>query len=132
MPKDIVFVQDASRSLAEERLHFCRDALNQAIRLLPKGDRFNVVLFRDDAEFCFQGWASPTDANIQQASAFIDAMKSRGDTDVFKSMQKILGLPRDPARPLIIVLVTDGKATKGLTESTRIIGEFSASDFNNP
>ena len=130
VPKDIVFVQDASRSLAEERLHFCRDALNQAIRLLPKGDRFNVVLFRDDAEFCFQGWASPTDANIQQASAFIDAMKSRGDTDVFKSMQKILGLPRDPARPLIIVLVTDGKATKGLTESTQIIGEFSKLNDN--
>ncbi len=130
VPKDIVFVQDASRSLAEERLHFCRKALNEAIRLLQRDDRFNVVLFRDDAEFCFQDWASPTDANIQLASAFIDAIKSRGDTDVFKSMQKILGLPRDPARPLIIVLVTDGKATKGLTESTRIIGEFSKLNDN--
>ena len=125
VPKDIVFVQDASRSLAEERLHFCRDALNQAVGLLPKGDRFNVALFREDAEFCFEGWASPTEENLARAKAFIDAMKSRGDTDVFKSMQKILSLPRDPARPLIVVLVTDGKATKGLTESSRIIGEFS-------
>ena len=130
VPKDIVFVQDASRSLAEERLHFCRDALNQAIRLLPKGDRFNVVLFREDAEFCFEGWASPTEENLARAKAFIDAMKSRGDTDVFKSMQAILGLPRDKARPLIIVLVTDGKATKGLTESSRIIGEFSKLNDN--
>ena len=55
VPKDIVFVQDASRSLAEERLHFCRDALNQTIRLLNPGDRFNVALFREDAEFCFEG-----------------------------------------------------------------------------
>ena len=130
VPKDIVFVQDASRSLAEERLHFCRDALNQTIRLLNPGDRFNVVLFREDAEFCFDGWASPTEGNLARAKAFIDAMKSRGDTDVFKSMQAILGLPRDNARPLIIVLVTDGKATKGLTESSRIIGEFSKLNDN--
>ncbi len=132
VPKDIVFVQDASRSLAEERLHFCRDALNKAIRVLPPGDRFNVALFREDVEFCFDGWASPNEANIQKASAFIDAMKAKGDTDVFKSMQAILGLPRDSARPLIIVLVTDGKATKGLTESSRIIGEFSKLNDNVP
>ena len=130
VPKDIVFVQDASRSLAEERLHFCRDALNQTIRLLNPGDRFNVVLFREDAEFCFKGWASPTEENLTRAKAFIDAMKSRGDTDVFNSMKSILSLPRDNARPLIIVLVTDGKATKGLTESSRIIGEFSKLNDN--
>ena len=34
------------------------------------------------------------------------------------------------ARPLIIVLVTDGKATAGLTESSRIIGEFSKLNDN--
>ena len=130
VPKDIVFVQDASRSLAEERLYFCRKALNEAIRLLPSGDRFNVALFRDDVEFCFDGWASPDEANIGKATEFINAMKSKGDTDVFKSMQAILGLPRDSARPLIIVLVTDGKATVGLTESSRIIGEFSKLNDN--
>lgn len=130
VPKDVVFVQDASRSLAEERLYFCRKALNEAIRSLPPQDRFNVVLFRENAEFCFDGWVSPNDATITQASAFIDAMKSRGDTDVFESMKAILGLPRDAARPLIIILITDGKATKGLTESSRIIGEFSKLNDN--
>ena len=130
VPKDIVFVQDASRSLAEERLHFCRDALNQAIRLLNPGDRFNVALFRENAEFCFEGWASPTEENLARAKSFIDAIKSRGDTDVFNSMKTILSLPRDNARPLIIVLVTDGKATRGLTESSRIIGEFSKLNDN--
>ncbi len=130
VPKDIVFVQDASRSLAEERLYFCRKALNEAIRLLPRNDRFNVALFREDVEFCFDGWAAPDEANIGKATEFINAMKSKGDTDVFKSMQAILGLPRDSARPLIIVLVTDGKATAGLTESSRIIGEFSKLNDN--
>ena len=130
VPKDIVFVQDTSRSLAEARLHFCREALNKAIRQLPPKDRFNVVQFREKADFCFQGWASPNEATIAQASAFIDAMKSQGDTDVFESMKSILALPRDKARPLIIILITDGKATTGLTQSSRIIGEFSKLNDN--
>lgn len=130
VPKDIVFVQDASRSLAEERLHFCRDALEAAVRALPQGDRFNVALFRDDVEFCFPSWASPSAENVEQAAGFIRAMRARGGTDVFRSLQTILALPRDSARPLIVILVTDGKATVGLTESSRIIGEFAKLNDN--
>lgn len=130
VPKDIVFVQDASRSLAEERLYFCRKALNEAIRLLPSTDRFNVASFRENVEFCFNGWASPNNGTIEQASSFINAMKSSGDTDLFESMKTILSLPRDSSRPLIIVLITDGKATKGLTKSSEIIGEFSKLNDN--
>lgn len=130
VPKDIVFVQDASRSLAEERLHFCRNALETAVRALPPTDRFNVALFRDDVEFCFQSWASPNEETIGQAADFIRAMRARGGTDVFRSLQTILALPRDSARPLIVILVTDGKATVGLTESSRIIGEFSKLNDN--
>lgn len=130
VPKDIVFVQDASRSLAEERLHFCRDALEAAVRSLPPGDRFNVALFRDDVEFCFPSWASPNAETIEQAAGFIRSMRAKGDTDVFRSLQTLLALPRDSARPLIVILVTDGKATVGLTESSRIIGEFSKLNDN--
>lgn len=130
VPKDIVFVQDASRSLAEERLHFCRKALEEAVRALPAKDRFNVALFRDNVEFCFPEWASPNDANVEQAAEFIRSMKAKGDTDVFRSLQTLLSLPRDSARPLIVILVTDGKATVGLTESSRIIGEFSKLNDN--
>lgn len=130
VPKDIVFVQDASRSLAEERLYFCRKALAEAIQKLAAPDRFNIALFRENAEFCFDGWATPNKETIEQATTFINAMKSKGGTDVFESMKSILTLPRDPARPLIIVLVTDGKATTGLTKSSSIIGEFSKLNDN--
>lgn len=130
VPKDIVFVQDASRSLAEQRLHFCRKALRDAIRTVPATDRFNVVLFRDKSAFCFPGWAAVNEANLAKADAFIDTMKSQGDTDLFESLKSLLSLPRDSKRPLIVVLVTDGKATKGLTVSSDIIGQFSQLNDN--
>ena len=124
--KDIVFVQDASRSLARERLHFCKEGLKEALGTVSAADRFNVVSFRDNATFCFGlDWALPTTENFQHAIAFIDSLDSRGDTDLFRSLKSLTALPRDPARPLIAIVITDGKATTGITASTRIIGEFS-------
>lgn len=124
--KDIVFVQDASRSLARERLHFCKEGLKEALGCIAAGDRFNIVSFRDDATFCFgKEWATPSHANFEKAIAFIDSLESRGDTDLFRSLESLLTLPRDPARPMIAVVITDGKATTGMTTSSRIIGEFS-------
>jgi hypothetical protein len=66
-----------------------------------------------------------TPANTNAAAAFFAAMRSAGDTDVFGSLSGLLELPRDPRRPLVALVVTDGRPTAGLTASTRIIGEFS-------
>lgn len=131
VPKDIVFVQDSSRSLSEQRLHFCREALVSSLDLIPQGDRFNIAEFRDKTTFCFPGgWVSPTAENKAAAKAFIEAMRAQGETDLFESLKSLMSLPRDPKRPLIVIAVTDGKATSGLTESTKIIGEFSKMNDN--
>lgn len=130
VPKDILFVQDASRSLANERLRFCKKALIDAVAKISPSDRFNVVAFRDKAAFCFSDWVSPDSQTIDQAQNFIDLLKSEGETDVLKSLKSLLAVPRDSKRPLIVILVTDGKATVGMTESTEIIGEFSALNDN--
>jgi hypothetical protein len=124
VPKDIVFVQDSSRSLAEERLYFCRQALQEGLKMLRPGDRFNVVSFSDSARFCFENWSAVEPAALARAAAFIGAMRSEGETDVFASMSALRDLPRDPARPMIAIVVTDGRATAGITGSTGIIGEF--------
>ena len=124
VPKDIIFLQDSSRSLAEERLYFCRQALKALLPRLNPDDRFNVVKFSGAAEFCFPGWSPVQPAALEAAAAFIDTMRSEGETDLFASVRALQTLPRDPARPLIAVVITDGRATAGLTESTEIIGAF--------
>lgn len=129
--KDIVFVQDASRSMARERLYFCKEGLKEALAFVSPADRFNIVSFRDTATFCFgQNWARPSRENFERALGFINDMDSRGDTDLFKSLKSLLDLPRDSARPMIAIVITDGKATMGITGSTRIIGEFSKLNDN--
>jgi len=125
IPKDIVFVQDSSASMSELRLAFCRRALARAIGMLHPDDRFNVVDFSDRVVFCFDTWRSPDPASIAQATAFINAMRADGDTDLYASMSALLELDRDPARPVIAVVITDGIPTTGVMDSSDIIGRFS-------
>lgn len=123
--KDIVWVQDVSGSISEERLNFCRRGLAAALETMNPDDRFAVVAFRDNVELCFPSWTAVTPESKKKASEFVSVMRSFGQTDVFGSLQSLLTLPRDPKRPMIALIVTDGKPTFGMTESAKIIGLFS-------
>ena len=125
VPKDIVWVQDVSASISEERLSFCRRGLAAALETMNPEDRFAVVGFRENFESCFPGWTAVTPESKQKADEFVSKMRSFGQTDIFGSLQSLIKLPRDAKRPMIAFLVTDGKPTFGMTESAKIIGAFS-------
>ena len=44
---------------------------------------------------------------------------------ILSSLRDLLALKREPGRPIVVLLVTDGLATAGKTGSSDIIGEFS-------
>lgn len=125
MPKDIVFVQDCSASMSEQRMFFCRDGLQRSLKLLQPGDRFNIVAFRDTPYTCFPGWATNSPESIAKAQEFITQLKAEGTTDIYATLRTLLALPRDPLRPVVAFLISDGRPTTGVTESSDIIGQFS-------
>jgi hypothetical protein len=130
--KDIVFVQDVSGSVTEERMVFCRRALAAALKTLNTGDRFNVIAFRDTYESCFPEWAAASAENVKKAETFVGGMRAFGQTDLFASLRGALTrLPRDPARPMIAVVVTDGKPTAGVTGDAKIISAFTRLNGGN-
>lgn len=125
VPKDVLLVQDASASIAEQRLYFCRLAMSNIVNRIGPQDRFNVVKFSDTAEFCFPDWAPLSEDSVSRAHTFIEGMRSLGETDILSSLKPLLDVSRQPGRPVVALLITDGLATTGLTRSTDIIGEFS-------
>ncbi len=125
LPKDIVFVQDCSASMAEQRLYFCRQALVQCLDRLGPNDRFNIAGFKERTTFCFAEWQTPSATTLTNAIRFIDGLQAGGNTDIYASMKDLLALPRERGRPMIAVVVTDGLANTGLTDSSDIIGSFS-------
>jgi Ca-activated chloride channel family protein len=125
LAKDVLFVQDASASITEQKLHFCREGLLKALAQLGPDDRFNVVEFRDKASQCFKDWALVNPDTLTRAREFIGAMKSEGNTDIFGSLKELLDVTRQPGRPVIVQVLSDGVATVGLTDRSRIIEAFS-------
>jgi hypothetical protein len=126
LPRDVIFVQDCSNSMAEQRLYFCRLGLAACLETLGPQDRFNIMAFREQAEWCFPDWAAVTPSALAEARAYIKALRSHGNTDIISSIREILDAPRQAGRPVIAVVVTDGRPTAGLTASTEIIGTFSS------
>lgn len=125
MPKDVVLIQDVSGSIGADRLAQGKAALKAALaNVLRAGDRFNVFAFRDVTLTPSNAWLTYGPDTRARAETFIDSLRAIGNTDLFLLLQDILTLPRDPARPTIAVVVTDGEPTVGVTGTTRIIGEF--------
>lgn len=125
LPKDLLLVQDGSASMTEQKLHYCREGMIKALVSLAPGDRFNVVEFRDSLVKCFDAWAPVNPDTLMRAREFISRMESVGNTDIFDALKSLLQFPRQPGRPAIMVVASDGVATSGLTDHARIIEAFS-------
>ena len=125
--KDIVFLLDASGSIGNDRLRSCRNAVLEALDRLNTGDRFNVVAFRDKFAYAFPdtAWREVDVDSVEQARSWLSKLKAHGNTDVFRTLRSVLTLPRDPARPIVAFVATDGDATSGMTRSAEIISRFS-------
>ncbi len=124
MSKDVLFVQDCSASMSEQRLYFCRQALTQSLAYLEPGDRFNVISFKNTNSLCFKNSAEVNAGTKQKARDFIERMHTGGNTDIYDSMRQVVERENDNERPVIAVLISDGVPTSGITDSTRIIGNI--------
>ena len=125
VPKDVVVLLDASGSIGNDRLKSCRAAARAILRSCTNsGDRFNLVAFRNKFSYAFRNWQECNKQSFERADKWLDNLTAHGRTDVFDVIKSVLTLPRDPARPLIALVVTDGDANAGVKETAQILSKF--------
>lgn len=125
VPKDFVLLLDASGSIGSERMSSLRRAAKSILSTaMNSGDRFNLVAFRNRYSYAFRTWRECTKTSFDAAHRWLDDLAAYGRTDVFATIESVLTLPRDPARPLIALVVTDGDANSGFTSTAEIISRF--------
>ena len=125
VPKDVVILLDASGSIGSTRLASCREASRRILRSCTNtGDRFNLVAFRDRFSYAFRSWRDCDAKSFEEGDRWLDNLASFGRTDVFATIRSVLTLPRDPKRPLIAMVVTDGDANEGVKETKEILSKF--------
>jgi len=122
--KDVVYLIDISGSIGSERLRACSAAIAEQVKTLNPGDRFNVAAFRGTFSYAFDRWMAADSVATDVAAKWVSRLKAGGATDVFATLRSVLALPRDPARPMIALVITDGEATQGVTRSAEIISAF--------
>lgn len=126
VPKDVVILIDASGSIGDDRLKSCRKAARAILRSCTNtGDRFNLVAFRDKFSYAFSSWQECNAESFENGDKWLLRLAAHGRTDVFATIASVLTLPRDPARPLIALVVTDGDANAGVSGTSDILSKFS-------
>ncbi len=132
LPKDIFFVIDSSNSMTERKLEKCKEGLKLCLQQLGPRDRFNVATFKAEPIYFRRIWVEPDPREIAAAIRFVDDLHAGGQTDIYGSLEGILGLRREiGGRPIIVYLISDGKPTTGLVDSSQIINRLTRRNRRN-
>ncbi len=128
LPKDICFVIDVSGSMSGLKIEQARKSLKFCLDNLNKDDRFNVISFSTESRPFQPKLVSAAD-HVDAARQHIDQLKAIGGTNINEALADALKMATgDPKRPYMIVFMTDGKPTVGVTDVKEILKNVSAAN----
>ncbi|HUS69848.1 MAG TPA: VIT domain-containing protein [Anaerolineae bacterium] len=126
--KDVILVLDTSGSMAGEKIGQAKDALEFVLDNLNPEDRFNIVAFSTGVRL-FQQELEPA-TRSDGAWRFIDDLRAVGGTNIDLALAEALTMA-DGERPQIIIFLTDGLPTEGVTEEDTIIANVNRQAAQN-
>ncbi len=119
--KDIFFLLDTSGSMKGKKLSQAKDALAFCLRGLNPQDRFNLVAFSTGLETFSAEPLTAGSGEIERAADFLQGLKASGGTNIHDALQEVLRQINSSARPTMIIFLTDGLPTVGLTDTDKIL-----------
>src|SRR5256884_360361 len=151
IPKDVAFALDTSGSMAAKKLEQAKKALLFCVENLNDDDRFEIIRFSTETELLFNKLAEASKANRARADDFIRNLKAIGGTAIDDALRKALALRpgssrreeaqtskseiRNPKseidRPFVIIFLTDGLPTIGITDENQIVGNVKQNSDGN-
>ncbi len=120
IPKDIVFVLDRSGSMRGEKLEQAKSALAFCLENLNPDDRFRLLTFATQLRVFGEELLPVTDETIADALVFVEEIEAGGSTDIDLALSEALSIPPTD-RPHIVIFLTDGLPTTGVTKVGKIL-----------
>ncbi|GFE64676.1 VIT and vWA domain-containing protein [Litoreibacter roseus] len=117
--RDFAFVLDVSGSMGS-KLSTLGEGVARALAQLTPEDRFSIVTFSDNARDLTGGLVSATPENVARWTAGARALQTEGSTNLYAGLDLAIR-SLDADRTGAIVLVTDGEANVGVTETKRFL-----------
>lgn len=128
--KDIVFVLDTSGSMNGEKIQQARGALRYCLNNLGQEDRFNIVNFATEVNPFRARLVDADKKNIQEALVFTDKLTARGGTNINDALLLAAKMLTAAGRSRMVVFLTDGEPTIGVTETKDILRNLELANTN--
>jgi Ca-activated chloride channel family protein len=116
--KDVIFVLDRSGSMDGEKFRQAQSALRYVLEHLNPDDRFNIISFSTSTSV-YAAELQGSD-RIEDALGWVDALSAVGSTDINRALLEALNIA-SRTRPTILIFLTDGLPTEGVTNSDAIL-----------
>jgi Ca-activated chloride channel family protein len=126
--KDIFLVLDQSGSMDGEKFRQAQTAAKYVLDNLNPEDRFNVIAFSTGTR-AFAGDLRTTEL-VPEAKRWVDTLAAAGSTDINLALLEALA-QTDHERATILIFLTDGLPTEGVTESEAILDNIAQSASDN-
>ena len=134
MSKRIIFIIDKSGSMKVSKIYHVKTALKAILSQLRSTDHFNLITFNENIFTWRKAAVEASSNNIEDAVGYIDeSISADGATNINEALLRGIRMFKDEPEDTknnIIVFLTDGEATKGVT-STSLIRELVFSENTN-
>ncbi|XP_053329828.1 inter-alpha-trypsin inhibitor heavy chain H6 [Spea bombifrons] len=130
--KNVVFVIDVSGSMFGTKISQTKSAMHVILNDLHRDDFFNIITFSDDVQVWKPGRSIQASAqNIKSAKEYVNKIEADGWTDINAALLAAAAIfnqtsPKQEKgftkqRIPLIIFLTDGEATSGVTSTTKIL-----------
>ncbi len=131
LPKDVVFVLDTSGSMMGPKLEQAKKALRFCVEGLNDDDHFQILRFSTEVESVFHQLEPATQENRRRATSFIKDLRAAGGTAIDEALKAALALrgsqpladseKSSRGRPFVVIFLTDGQPTIGVTDENQLV-----------
>ncbi|MFQ5820737.1 MAG: VIT domain-containing protein [Candidatus Heimdallarchaeota archaeon] len=121
LPKDVVFVMDKSGSMDGDKIAQTKEAMHQILPQLNPNDRFTIVFYDSIIRTYSTEVLLANNINIENALNFVDSLTADGSTDINQALLDALEMFSSSDRLKIIIFLTDGLPTAGVTYEPEIV-----------
>ncbi|HYL85419.1 MAG TPA: VIT and VWA domain-containing protein [Candidatus Angelobacter sp.] len=125
--KTLVILFDTSLSMQWEKLERSYQALETLLRTLQPADRFNLILFNNQAQAFQPAPVAADGGRIQRALDFVRASRLRGGTDLQHALETAMQqCAASTSGNPYLVLLSDGGATRGTIQNGKLAAWYEA------
>ena len=123
IPRDVILILDTSGSMEGEKIEQAQEALVYVLEHLNAEDRFNIIAFSTGLQQYAGGLRPASEAG--EAVEWVRRLEAVGGTDINRALLEALA-QADTERSTVLIFLTDGLPTEGVTEIEQILANVEA------